>query len=542
MKNFKKILAIFLVLLTVFSLVACNGEYHEGVKPGTGGGNGGEGNGEGGDNPGGEYVPPEMNDDPSDDFTVTLMADGASYKPRFDMFAYWNDGFSVYTSKFDENGVARIDGLDGDYRVTLSKIPNEYAYDPNNNISTNDDRNIVVNMYTLNHMSDGGTGIYDCKVFRETGVYSAVIDDQSDRIYFEYAPSGMGTYTIESWIDVTADSVNPYIDVYGGHSEYKFPMGTTNDGGAIGSYTINFVHTVQIAKENISAGGQATYTFAIGADVKNNKYPVTIVFAVKRDGDFELVRPGNGGGASKGVKLPEHDFTDFDVNDHEYDNSYTLKNPEYKLDGKNIYVFDETKFKIWKKDDGGDDFYHVYDKVKYAETDGYGPILYGYITEPTRFIDVAFNRIEYNANGEVINAALNAGGYNYKHFIEGYTALATFGNINGGSYYCDSECTCHNPNQVEGWACPPSCTECLSTCRKCPEELIGFEGYQAYTNSDGLVPVTEELKEFFQSYCTKEVFFYDGTGRFEREPIDGKSYQSVGESGWLFACAYYEKN
>lgn len=535
MRSWKKIISILLVAIMLLSLVACNGEYNYGNTPGTGGSGGGDG--EGG------YVPPVMNDDPTDDFTVTLMADGASYKPRMEMFAYWNDGFSVHTAKFDKNGIARIDGLDGDYRVTLSDIPNEYAYDPNTNYATNDDRNIVINMYTINMLAGSGTGPYDCYNFRYTGVYSAVIDSPDDVIFFEYAPDGMGTYTIESWMDVTADNVNPYIEVYGGHTEYKYYVGMTDDGGAMGSYTINFVHTVQIAKENISAGGQATYTFAIKADVKNNKYPVTIIFAVKRDGDFELVRPDNGGGASKGIKIPEHDFSDFDKNEHEYDDSYSIAYPEYKLEGTaNTYVLDERKYKIWSKDDGGDDFYHIYDKEKYPDTNGYGPILYGYITAPTRFIDVAFSRIEYNASGEVINNALNAGGYNHKHFIEGYTALATYGNINGGSYYCEAECSCHDKNiTVAGWACPTGCENCLATCRNCPEELIGFEGYQFYANSDGLVPVTKELKEFFQGYCTKELFFYDGTGRLEREPVDGKKYQSIGESGWLFACAYYEK-
>lgn len=537
MKTLKKIISFLLVAIMLFSMVACSGEYNYGNTPGTGGNGGGGNEGEGG------YVPPVMNDDPTDDFTVTLMADGISYKPRMEMFAYWNDGFSVHTAKFDKNGVARIDGLDGDYRVTLSGTPNEYAYDPNSNIATNDDRNIVINMYTINQLGGTGTGIYDCISFRKTGVYSATIDDPEDAIYFEYAPDGMGTYTIESWIDVTADNVNPYIEVYGGHSEYKFPIGETNDGGAMGSYTINFVHVVQIANENISGGGQATYTFAIKADVKNNKYPVTIVFAVKRDGDFELTRPDNAGGTSKGTKIPEHDFSDFVKSEHEYDNTYDIKNPEYQFaPGSNIYVMDESKFKLWKKDDGGDDFYHVYDKEKYPETDGFGPILYGYITAPTRFIDVAFSRIEYNASGEVINNALNAGGYNHKHFIEGYTALATYGNINGGSYYCASECPCHDKNvSVENWACDEDCTECLKECRRCPKELIGFEGYQYYANSDGLVPVTKELKEFFQYYCAKEQFFYDGTGRLEREPFEGKSYQSIGDSGWLFACAYYEK-
>jgi len=141
-----------------------------------------------------------MNDDPTDDFTVTLTANGEPYTPRMEMFAYWSDGFSVHTAKFDEGGVARIDGLDGDYRVTLSAIPNEYTYDPNSNIATNDDRNIVIALYTLNILTGGGTGIYDCYNFSKTGVYSAVVDSPEDAIYFQYAPDRSGTYTIESWI------------------------------------------------------------------------------------------------------------------------------------------------------------------------------------------------------------------------------------------------------------------------------------------------------------------------------------------------------
>ena len=77
---------------------------------------------------------------------------------------------------------------------------------------------------------------------------------------------------------------------------------------------------------------------------------------------------------------------------------------------------------------------------------------------------------------------------------------------------------------------------------RCPEELMGFEGYQAYANSDGLVPVTEELRDFLLGYCFNNQYFYDGLGSLEKAPVNGKYYQAVGDSGWLFACAYYEKN
>ena len=530
MNVMKRILFLLLALVTLLSLVSCEGEY----QYATGGGGGSSGDGDG-------YVPPVMNDDPTDDFTVTVTADGQPYSPRMEMYVYWSDGFSVHTAKLDENGVARIDGLDGDYRVTLSAVPNEYTYNPNDNVATNDDRNIVLELYTLNRLTGSGTGLYNCYQFSKTGVYSAVINGPEDGIYFQYAPDGSGTYSIESWIDTTADNINPYIDVYGGHSQYKFYMNTTDDGGAMGSYTINFVHTVQIAKENISTGGgQAVYTFVVKAESKNNKYPITVTFAVKRDGEFELTRPGNV--IATGMAIPTFDFSDFNVADHNYGSEYTKLYPEYQLStGSNVYVFDERRFALWEKDQGGDGFYHVYDVEKYPETDGYGPILYANITTACRFIDRAFARIEYDNNGDIINAALSAGGLNYKHFIEGYTYLSTFGNINDGSYYCVSNCLCHDSRvSVKDWACTESCTKCLADCRRCPEALVGHEGYQAYVNKDGMAPVTKELKEFLEAYSAKMTFFWDGRGTLETSPTNGKYYQAAGGSGWLFACAYYE--
>ena len=215
MNKIKRLTALLLVICSLFSLAACE-EYEQGGGGGILGGIFGDGGGSGGGGDG------ELNDDPTDDFTVTLTADGQPYKPRMEMQAYWNDGFSIHTATFDENGVARVDGLDGDYRVTLSAVPNEYTYDPNSHIATNDKRNITVELYTLNRLTGGGTGIYDCYHFSKTGVYSAVIDGPDDAIYFQYAPDASGTYSIESWMDITADSVNPYVDVYGGSSQFKY--------------------------------------------------------------------------------------------------------------------------------------------------------------------------------------------------------------------------------------------------------------------------------------------------------------------------------
>lgn len=529
MKAFKKILACFSVVVILFSTVACGGKYDYAV--------GGKLSGDG------TYEAPVLDDDPTNDFTVTLRANGQPYTPRMEMYARWSDGFSIHVAPIDKTGVARIDGLDGDYHVTLSAIPNEYAYDPNSYIATNDNRNIVLDLYTLNRLTGGGTGLYDCYKFSKTGVYSAVVNGPDDAIYFEYAPDGSGTYSIESWADTTADNINPYVDVYIGSSAWKGYAYTINHGGTIGSYTINFVHTVQIAKENISTGGgQAVYTFVIKADSKNNEYPVTITFAVKRDGNFELGGVDNISGNE--MVIPTFDFSNYVIADHEYDGSrYQLTYPEYLLEGTtNVYVFDEDLFEVWEIDEGGDGFYHVYDTAKYPDTDGYGPIVYANVTSACRFIDRAFNKIEYDNNGATINSALRNGKKNYKHFFEGYTFLSTFGNINGGSYYCNTNCKCHDKDvSIFNWACTNDCATCENDCRHIPAELIGHEGYQAYANSAGQVALTPELKEFLLGYSSKQSFFFDGNGTFEKNPVGGKYYQAKGESGWLFACSYYEE-
>lgn len=527
MRTLKKLFSLGLMFIMLFSVFACKGEYNYA----TGGGN----NNANSDMP----PPPELDDDPTNDFTVTLRVNGEAYSPRMDMYVRWSDvdGFSVFTAPFDKDGVARIDGLNGDYKVTLSSVPNEYTYDPNSYIATNNARNIVIDLYTLNRLTGSGTGIYDCYQFSKTGVYCAVIEDPDDAIYFQYAPDRSGTYTIESWADTTADNINPYIEVYGGHSQYKYYIRTINDGGTMGSYTINFVHNVQIADENISSGGgQAVYTFAIKADTKNNKYPITLTFAVKRDGDFEL--GGNVDAGWKGIVVPQYDFSKYyEKTTHEYTGK-TKKYPEYQYSaGSNIYVFDDDKFALWDIEKGGDGFYHVYDKQKYAETDGYGPILYANITTACRFIDKAFTEIEYGQEamgGEtvIVNSALKMNGKNYKHFIEGHTKLTKF------RYYCVDTCTCHTSDNI--WACDANCMNCTSNCRRCPKELIGHEGYQAYANSAGMVAVTQELRDFLVAYCEKQMFFYDGQGGLENTVINGKQFQAVGDSGWLFACAYYE--
>ena len=355
--KFKQIIALILLLASVFSLASCTGEY---VGPSNGGGGNGGGSGDN-DN---EFVPPVMNDDPTDDFTVTLTADGEPYSPRMEMLAYWTDGYSVFAAKFGKDGIARVDGLDGDYRVTLSAVPNEYTYDPNSNIATNDERDITVELHTLNVLTGTGTSSYSGHSISKTGVYSATLKSADEGIFFMYSPTENGIYTIESWADTTADNVNPYIDIYSGTFAWNIYQRTIDDGGSVGSYTTNFKHDVRLTQDQVGNN----FIFAVKADSRTGKYPITVTFAIKRDGGFEY--PKDDTAAKGGLAVPEDDLRDFNKADHEYGDGYAIANPEYLLEGtSNVYVFDESRFKLWEKDDGGDGFYHVYNVEKYSDTD-----------------------------------------------------------------------------------------------------------------------------------------------------------------------------
>ena len=270
----KRFLPIFLALICACSLFAC-GEYRDAVDVGN--------NGQIGDkNEGVE------DNDPTNDFTVTLRANGEAYKPTVAINVYWSDGYDIFIAPVGEDGVARIDGLDGDYKVTLSTVPQGFAYDPNAYTATNFERNVVLDLYDLNAVSGKGSGLYSCYRVSGTGIYSVTVTEPGEMAFFEFAPQTNGTYTVESWASVTEDEVNPICEAYFGSSSYKHSPYIVEEVGQVGSFTRNFVHKIEIADQNISGGGSQTFTFAVTAETKSGVYPVTFTFAIKRNGGFDL--------------------------------------------------------------------------------------------------------------------------------------------------------------------------------------------------------------------------------------------------------------
>lgn len=517
MIDMKKIIAFMLILSLAISLVSC-GEYHQAT--------GGSGNDSGsGDKP-------TLDDDPTNDFTVQLRLNEQPFSPATAVNVYWNDGYNVHIAPVDESGFAVIDGLDGDYNVTLSSVPAGYAYDSNAYTATNDNRNIVIDMYDLNLLRGSGTSTDDVYYISNTGVYTITIDSESDLSYIRFAPQTNGVYTVESWVSVVEDEVSPICYGYLGSAHYVYGQYKVTDVGICGSYTRNFVHTVNIADENISAsgGGSVTFTFAIGAETKSGVYPVNLTFAVKRNGGFDINRE------EKVTMIPSQDWSAFDFGAFNNLAGGEIVGAEKLYPGTtDSYAFDEDYYKLWPISEGGDGVYHVYDELKYPETGGYGPILVAYISSPCRFFPagpdgnaVSFVTIEDAGN----NALVIQSKYNYRLFIKGFSALANAG------YYCTSNCLCHIDGSLP--ACVIGCEECTEDCVQVTAEEMAIRGYADLVNADGVAPVTEELKLFLQRYVSNsQYFFADGEGTIETDPDN--PIDSYEDSQWLFACGYYKE-
>ncbi|MBR2929735.1 MAG: hypothetical protein IKC32_00765 [Clostridia bacterium] len=507
MNILKKLVCLALLLSLCLSVVAC-GEYKPPVIP------------DGDKDP---IIGGEMDDDPTNDFTVTLRLNEQPYKPTLAIDVYWSDGYDIFVARVDENGIARIDGLDGDYNVTLSSVPSGYTYDTNGYVATNLDRNITLDLYELNFVTDGGDSLGNTKKFTSTGIYSVTITEPGQWVYFEFLPEMNGVYTVESWASITDDEINPRAIEHIGSaaSGYFFDQREVTEVSTVGSFTRNFLYTVNIADDHISSsgGGQASYVFSVTAEAKSGVYPVTFSFAVKRNGGFDL------GFGEKVMVDVEADMSRFDFDafnalagGEKVGAEVTLTNAQGTYS-----VYQDDYYKLWEIDDGGDGVYHVYDEVKYASTGGYGPVLFAYISAACKYIDLAFTEIEYVGNSALTVSTTE----NYKHFIEGFDALVD------GDYYCVDECTCHDGKDGPR-ACPPGCPTCHRNCRGCPPDMIGKGGYAAWCNGDGVAPVTEELKIFLQKFSISKRYFADGDGIAEKTGV--YAYE---DSQWLFACGYY---
>ncbi len=357
MKKFSVILVALFVALAL-GLAGCGVE-HRGPGNQTGEPSG----------PGQEEKPPVVQ--PSDDedaFTVKLVCGGVAFSPSAQIFAQWTeeDGYSIHRAPVDSKGVAKISGLDGDYKVTLSALPAGYTYDANVYSANNDERETVITLFRITPTTGSGNDLYDAIMLTDRGVYRATINYSGQTVYFRYKPTYTGEYSVSTLVDVTDNVINPLLDVHLGTGGYinPTPEAVVDTGGPENTYTKNLVWIKELGNTNY------ILTFGIRAvGMNNNPFPVNIDFILQWEGEFT-----GGEEIKKDVQVPKEEFVQQTVPEGK-----TFKYVAY-LDSENR-LLDTDMFKLWKKEDGGDGYYHFYDEIT-----GYGELLYAKISKDNEVI------------------------------------------------------------------------------------------------------------------------------------------------------------
>lgn len=437
---------------------------------------------------------PEKPDNPSTGeksvFTVKIIFDDELFTETAGIEAQWQSATSVHRAAFDPaDNIAKIEGLDGDYSVTLVGLPDGYMYDTNVYKATNNNRNIEIEIFEHVTTRGEGSGPYNCIGINRLGAYTAEVDSARDTVFYQFSPTRAGTYVIDTICDVMANEVNPAIDVYVGTFANKYYSHTVDSGASEAEYTRNAHYVIDVDAMNIGAD----YTFAIKATHKESIYPVQVSFVIKYASNYvnedyystrKVIIPDQNALYARGkITQPKG----------------KLVYPEVKI-SNGVYIFDNTLYGL-NKDTG---CYHLYNEAsgKYD-----GPMLYAKITKRHRFFalqdgaDINFANVESISGTAVL--AVEDGTEWYKLFIEGGSGLG---------------------------------------------DVVGLESYTHYSglanfidNKDGVYPVTEEVKIFLQKFAISQRYFNDGMGWAETTAEDELGYRIYAseESQWLFACCYY---
>lgn len=467
----KNILVVALIFVLAMTLVACN------YKPATDPSTDASGSNQGGSSQGGGSQGDVSVDD--DVYTVKLNVQLPSAF-LVGIKAIWTDVESkngaFYSASFDKNGVATVTGLDGDYRVTLSQVPEGYTYNPNIYYVNSEDRDVTIKLYELlepdNADTASGLDRYDSFLLSTTGAYRAVLtaDNFANGLWFTYKPTVIGTYSFESMIDITQNKLNPILDQHNGSFAFVTPEKeqTVDEGGEASTYTKNFRWEVQLK----SVGN--VYHFRLYAEtLDKGVFPIYVDFILDRDGEL------TGGNTQQAIDVEvTHDFdaiSEIAYSDiagkftwyGEYDGNNNL------LDGSKVYYAGENaKTDAEKK---ANDYYYVIDskgnkKILYAKMSG--AFVFQNSEDSSGFADPLL----YGRKIEGKDDDGNTRYYNYSGFIQMYISK---------------------------------------------------------TVKDGCYPVTAELRLLLERYSRAQRLFNDGSGMAEG------SFMSSEKNAWLFDCCVF---
>ncbi len=220
-------------------------------------------------------------------FTVKLYTtDGGELPSLLGIRAIWTstEGGDIYQAEFDETGKATCYGPDGEYRITLSKTPSGYTYNPNIYFADNQTTDRTIDLYPLRSLTGGaGNRPPDHAQVRTTGAYRFTFDTPDSEIFFVFGAHYSGKMCFESLLDVTANEISPiFYKLNVNHIAYNENSKRTEiiGGGASNTYTKNFKFEGELSDSQ-------DMLFIIGVDTVNpNAFPVSIDVLIQKTGEY----------------------------------------------------------------------------------------------------------------------------------------------------------------------------------------------------------------------------------------------------------------
>lgn len=507
----KKILFGLIAPLSVFALVLSGcGVYSDAVEsPGSSAGSGGSSSSGSSTSSGGytstvSIVTAEEDEDGETVYVPYTDTDGIT--------AQWMslNVSSVQTAEFNSSHYASLSGLDGEYQVTISGLDDDYSYNTNAYSVSNDSRKVVIVIYEVTipraTSSKQGTSLSYAYSISDMGIYRATIASADDAVWFKFSPTQSGSFSLTSWENAAEDLVDPVLTAYFGSSAWVNMNNavTVDTGGTSGIFTTNFLYQTNFSSDMV--GG--TCVFTISARSYTGNYPVTVDFCLAYDGDYVVST------VDERVIVPEEEFEQAPEGNGELTLVYAETGYS---DGVSYAVLDEDLVGL-NQEDG---YYHLLDENGQPN----GPLLYAYISSASPIYGTAIINVEDSGNNNLTVYADSNDRRDYALMLQGYDLAYS---------KWLSSVKANNPNlsdaEIEANRTPGD------------GSYLGYEdvkGYNDYVNSDGMYPVTEELKEFFQLFAEAQLLFMDGNGWVEGQVFNGYHYDAYDDSMWLFACAYY---
>ncbi len=425
--------------------------------------------------------PDDMPSEETASYTAAVFYDNAPFDPKdMNIYVVWVNNSQVKKVPLGADGKADAGKLDGQFNVYLEGLPSKYSYNPGGYVATSESASVAILLTDITAPERGdGKGLYEsegCYQIKYDGTYRVVLERERQEIFYEYVTSASGVYSVESWVNVYDNNVNPYVVKYSGSSQFKYNPQKQDGGGfsISGGYTKNFRFEYKVDRSEV--GG--TFTFAVGAESKTSAYPVVVDFHIKYEGEYVS--------ENADVREKRAEEANTQAEEKQAGEAFVWADLNTKVFNMSNYRYNEkTKF------------YHYYNETEYADDSlgygtGFGPILCCMImkTAPSYSTTSLFNA---NAVGPFRANYLRI----YNCWLEEESKFVVY-------------------------------------------DYVKFirEDYAGVCNSDGVCYVTEELKQLLQKFAENHSLYTDGVGAVMGTP-EIKGYSANQDALWLFACGFY---